>query len=240
MVATVAPVLQAYGLTKRFDFPKPLEILRGIDLTVQRGETVAIMGRSGEGKTTLLHTLGTLEAASSGSLEIAGLSVSYRTTNRIRNRHIAFVFQSFHLLENESALANILMPARIARRDVSRRSAAYGSAIALLERIGLEARMNFPVQLLSGGEKQRIAIARALCNDPDVLFADEPSGNLDAETSAVIHALLIDFVKEGNKALVVVTHDKELAQLCDTQYYLHQGRLHPSLPEVFLCSPQKE
>jgi len=221
----MAKVLEAHSIRKSFKDPIQVDILQGIDLTVHRGETVAIMGRSGQGKSTLLHVLGTLEPSNSGRLTIADQTVSTFNRSHIRNRHIAFVFQSFHLLEDYTALENILMPARIARRDTRPGSEAHRSALQLLERVGLKQRADFNTKLLSGGEKQRVAIARALCNDPDIIFADEPSGNLDKQTSLIIHDLLLGFAKKEGKSLLVVTHDQELANLCDSKYTLESGHL---------------
>lgn len=218
-------LLSAKNLRKTFHNPDPIEILQGIDLDVARGETVAILGRSGQGKSTLLQILGTLENPSSGSLTLAGQPVTPFNKSTIRNQHIAFVFQSFHLLEDYTALENILMPARIARADLSPNSNARARAIQLLDLVGLNERAHFNTKLLSGGEKQRVAIARALCNNPDILFADEPSGNLDKQTSTAIHDLLIGFAKRENKALILVTHDLELAALCDRRLVLDSGHL---------------
>lgn len=218
-------ILQAHNISKKFTQPAEVEILKGIDLSVQKGETVAIMGRSGQGKSTLLHVLGTLEPPSSGKLIISNQTVNPFNKSRIRNKHIAFVFQSFHLMEDYTALENILMPARIARRDTSKGSETYRTAYTLLETVGLVDRAHFNTKLLSGGEKQRIAIARALCNDPEILFADEPSGNLDRQTSSVIHELLLGFAKRSGKTLIVVTHDHELANLCDRKLILENGHL---------------
>lgn len=218
-------ILRAHGLHKSFYNPTKIPILQGIDLAVQKGDAVAIMGRSGEGKSTLLQVLGTLEPACKGQLEIAGQEVSRYNKSYIRNKKLAFVFQSFHLLEDYTALDNVLMPARIARESVAQGSQAYKNGIDLLERVGLADRAHFHTKLLSGGEKQRVSIARALCNDPDILLADEPSGNLDKQTAASIHALLLDFVRQGKKSLIVVTHDLELAKLCDKQYLLSNGIL---------------
>lgn len=218
-------VLRAKGLYKAFYNPTKIPILQGIDLTVQKGDAVAIMGRSGEGKSTLLQVLGTLESACQGRLEIVDQEVSRYNKSKIRNKNLAFVFQSFHLLEDYSALENVLMPARIARESVVKGSPAYKRASELLEGVGLADRAHFHTKLLSGGEKQRVSIARALCNDPDILLADEPSGNLDKETAASIHRLLLDFVRQGKKSLIVVTHDLELAKLCDKQYFLQNGVL---------------
>ena len=222
-------LLHAKSLRKTFYNPNPIEILKGIDLEVKRGETVAILGRSGQGKSTLLQILGTLENPTGGSLMLAGQTVSPFNKSKIRNKHIAFVFQSFHLLDDYTALENILMPARIARADVSTHSQARQRANSLIEMVGLNERANFNTKLLSGGEKQRVAIARALCNNPDILFADEPSGNLDKQTSKAIHDLLIGFAKKENKALILVTHDLELASLCDRRCILEGGHLTESV-----------
>lgn len=222
-------LLKAEDIHKSFYSPVKVPILKGIDLSVEAGETVAIMGRSGEGKSTLLQVLGTLDSPCSGKLEIAGLNVNNFNKSKIRNKHIAFIFQSFHLLEDYTALENVLMPASIARQNISKGSIAYKRGCELLEMVGLSARANFNTKLLSGGEKQRVAIARALCNDPDLILADEPSGNLDKQTSVSIHSLLLNFVAHGNKALIVVTHDPSLASMCQTQYHLHGGRLEESV-----------
>jgi len=219
-------ILKAIGIEKAFYTPEKVHILRGINLEVNRGDTVAITGRSGQGKSTLLQVLGTLETPCEGTLEIAQKTVRSTTKSIIRNKHIAFIFQSFHLLEDYTALENVLMPARIARQDVSVGAPAYKRGIELLEQVGLSDRLYFHTKVLSGGEKQRVAIARALCNDPDLILADEPSGNLDKLTSKAIHELLMNFVKKGDKSLIVVTHDPELAGMCTTEYNLSDGLLH--------------
>ena len=213
-------VLQAKDLVKFFYSPSKIQTLNKVDLTAHQGETIAIMGRSGEGKSTLLQILGTLDSACSGSLEIAGQAVTSFSKNRIRNQHLSFIFQSFHLLEDCTALENVLMPARIARKTASKE---YG--MQLLEHVGMASRANFNTKLLSGGEKQRVAIARSLCNDPDLILADEPSGNLDRQTATGIHQLLLDFANQKNKTLIIVTHDEELAKLCHTRYTLINQQL---------------
>lgn len=218
-------VLKAVGLKKSFHTPAKVEILKNIDLFVSRGETVAIMGRSGEGKSTLLQILGTLETPCDGYLEIDGEPVSNFNKSKLRNKKLAFVFQSFHLLEDYTAIDNVLMPARIARQTATQGSAMYQRACDLLDLVGLSDRKDFNTKLLSGGEKQRVAIARALCNDPDIILADEPSGNLDRQTARQIHDLLLDYVQANNKTLIVVTHDSELADLCKKTYRLSDGRL---------------
>lgn len=218
-------LLKAEHLCKSFYYPAPVEILSEVSLTVHRGDTVAIMGRSGQGKSTLLQILGTLEDPCKGRLEIAGQLVHSFSKSRIRNRHIAFVFQSFHLLEDYTALENVLMPARISRESVGKGSKKYRDGLDLLEQVGLKDRAYFHTKLLSGGEKQRVAIARALCNDPDIIFADEPSGNLDKQTSHDIHSLLLGYAHRSGKSVVIVTHDQHLAGMCSRRFILGNGQL---------------
>lgn len=196
----------------------PVTILHDISLEVEAGQTVAITGKSGEGKSTLLHILGTLEKPSSGELFICGKPL--KNLPQIRNRHIGFIFQSFNLLEEYTVLENVLMPGKIGRHKLD-----HIRALTLLEEVGLSHRADFPAKLLSGGEKQRAAIARALYNDPDLILADEPSGNLDHSHSVAIHEMLIGSAKKRNKALIIVTHDPELASLCDRTYLLMDGIL---------------
>lgn len=215
------PILKAVGLKKSYRHPTLVEILKGVDLEVMPGESVAIMGASGEGKSTLLQILGTLEKPDEGVLEIAGKRSA--SPAKLRNRYLGFVFQGFHLLEDTTPLQNVLMPALIGGQAIHKRSNAYKRATQLLEHVGLSSRMHFPVKLLSGGEKQRVAIARAFCNSPELLLADEPSGNLDHTTSQEIHTLLLNSVQEEKKALIVVTHDNELARLCDRVLVLKGG-----------------
>jgi lipoprotein-releasing system ATP-binding protein len=222
------PLLEAQDIRKAFYHTHCVQILDGIQLTVHPGESVAIIGRSGEGKSTLLQILGTLEEPCQGSLRIAGQTISTSNRNLIRNHSIGFVFQSFHLLEDYTALENVLMPARIARKNVRKGSEAEERCFYLLEKVGLADRAHFHTKLLSGGEKQRVALARALCNDPALIFADEPSGNLDRQTSDMIHELLLGCVQEQGKALIVVTHDRELARLCQTRHELRSGKLYPA------------
>lgn len=221
-----APILIASNLHKAYKQPHLVTLLKGVNLEVYPGETVAIVGRSGEGKSTLLQILGTLESPCSGSLKIAGQEISSSNKTAVRNQSIGFIFQSFHLLEDYTVLENILMPARIARQSIGKGSDAERRAHALLEKVGLKDRAHFNTKLLSGGEKQRVALARALCNDPNMILADEPSGNLDKQTAHLIHTLLLNLAKEHNKALVIVTHDQELAALCNKQYTLSGGQLH--------------
>jgi lipoprotein-releasing system ATP-binding protein len=210
-------ILQAHHISKTFQYPQKVVVFTDLSLTVEQGESVAIMGRSGEGKTTLLHILGLLEAPDSGTVSIAGDTAS---APLLRNRHIGFIFQSFNLLEDFTALDNVLMPARIARKPLD---LEYGRH--LLDQVGLSDRALFPAKLLSGGEKQRVAIARALCNDPDLILADEPSGNLDHANADAIGALLFSLVRQKNKSLILVTHNPDLASLCEKRYQLSGGQL---------------
>jgi len=209
-------ILTASNLTKTFKTPEPLQILSDISLNIRPGESIAITGRSGEGKTTLLHILGTLEPFDSGHLSIGNQPL----TPAFRNTHIGFIFQAFNLLEDFTALENVLMPARIARKPFDRQK-----GLELLSLVNLEHRADFPAKLLSGGERQRVAIARALCNDPAILFADEPSGNLDHANADIVSNLLFNLVRSKNKTLVLVTHDMDLAARCDRKFCLSQGKL---------------
>lgn len=214
------PILVAKNITKTFFQPIRCDILKEVFLTVHTGETIAIMGPSGVGKSTLLHILGTLDTPCNGSLEISGKSIVKNPTTAIRNQHIGFIFQNYNLLDEYSVLDNVLMPAKIARQGNQETRAK-----TLLEQVGLASHTQHLAKLLSGGEKQRVAIARALCNNPDLILADEPSGNLDDTHSTHIHDLLLSSAKELNKALIVVTHNLELAQQCDRVYTLHNGHL---------------
>jgi lipoprotein-releasing system ATP-binding protein len=213
-------VLSARKISKFYETPIKVDVLSNISLDVHPGEAVAITGKSGEGKSTLLHILGTLEKPSSGNLEICEIVPTSKNVSQLRNQSIGFIFQSFNLLDNYTVIENVLMPAKIGRIDTAPNSPAYIRGLALLEEVGLSDRAHFPAKLLSGGEKQRAAIARGFCNDPAIIFADEPSGNLDHAHSCIIHELLIGSAKKRNKALIIVTHDKELASLCDTTYHL--------------------
>lgn len=227
------PILSAKKIRKCFNLQGEVEVLKDISLELFPGQSIAIMGASGEGKSTLLQILGTLEAPTSGELLIAGKAVTQNPPPILRNRHIGFVFQAFNLLEEYTVVQNVLMPALIGGSEIGPRSAAYARGVQLLEKVGLTHRLNYPAKLLSGGEKQRVCIARALCNDPEILLADEPSGNLDHKTSTQIHDLLIQAVKTLGKSLIVVTHDESLAALCDLKLILSDGQLLPS------ANPQK-
>lgn len=218
--------LKASAITKSFSQPENLQVLKGIDLSLPKGASIAIMGKSGSGKSTLLHILGALEEASSGSVEICGEVLTKNNAAEIRNRRLGFLFQAFHLLEECTVLENILLPARIKRQPIVKNGPEYARMEQLLEEVQLREKMHSPIKHLSGGEKQRIALVRALCNEPEVLLADEPTGNLDNATSLVIQDLLLQNVKKRGKTLLVVTHDPHLAQLCDAIFELSNGVLH--------------
>ncbi len=219
------PILQARELSKSFYYPEPLDIFKNVSLDLHLGQSIAIMGASGEGKSTLLHILGTLERPNEGNITIAGQPVTPSKAAFLRNLHIGFVFQAFNLLEDYSAIQNVLMPALIGQKPIHKGSSAHQRAQELLSLVGLDSRSHFMTKLLSGGEKQRVALARALCNDPEIILADEPTGNLDSETSEKVHHLLFDLTRKFHKALVIVTHDKELAKLCNQVFYLKKGKL---------------
>ena len=211
-------LIKTIKLKKAYYTPFKVEVLRDVSLEIDQGEAVAIMGKSGEGKSTLLHLLGTLEKPCSGVIEFLGKPLSDYSLPKLRNEKIGFIFQSFNLLEDYTLLENLLIPARIARVPLD-----LAKAHKLLGEVGLQERKNFLTKHLSGGEKQRASLARALFNDPELILADEPSGNLDQSNSQMVHELLLKCVKERKKTLIVVTHDKELADLCDRQIILKDG-----------------
>ena len=213
-------IIEAKGIEKSFG---TLKVLKGIDFQVGKSEVVSIMGASGAGKSTLLQILGTLSTPDAGSLEIDGTDVLHlgvKNLSAYRNRRIGFVFQFHHLLPEFNALENVMIPAFIAGR--SDRDAKE-AATRLLNEMGLGERMDHKPSELSGGEQQRVAIARALVNDPAILFADEPSGNLDSKTKAEIHQLFFDLRERHGQTIVIVTHDPELAAMCDRSLFMRDG-----------------
>jgi lipoprotein-releasing system ATP-binding protein len=220
-------ILEAQGIRKvyRGGDGNPIEVLSGIDLTVSRGEFVAIVGASGSGKSTLLHLLGALDSPSSGAVLLGGQSYadeSAESLAAIRNRKLGFVFQFHHLLREFTALENVMMPLLIAGEDDAR---ARSRAEELLADVGLAGRMSHRPSQLSGGEQQRAAVARALAADPLVVLADEPSGNLDSANSERLHQLFAHLSREFETALVVVTHNRSLAARADRVLSLEGGRL---------------
>jgi len=213
-------IIQAKGIEKRFG---TLQVLKGVDFEVAAREVVAIMGASGAGKSTLLQILGTLSTPDAGSLVIDGTDVLHlgsREMASFRNRRIGFVFQEHHLLPEFTALENVMIPALIGG---TAQKEAKEKALKLLETVGLQERVTHKPSELSGGEQQRVAIARALVNAPAILFADEPSGNLDSRTKEEIHRLFFDLRDTLGQTVVIVTHDPLLAALCDRTCVMKDG-----------------
>ena len=215
-------MIKASNIRKSFG---SLEVLKGISLEVSKGEVVAIVGASGAGKTTLLQILGTLSAADSGTLAIDGKEVSGlsdKALSRFRNEHIGFVFQFHHLLPEFTALENVCIPAFIAHR---KREEVETKARELLDMMGLGERLEHKPAQLSGGEQQRVAIARALINNPSVLLADEPSGNLDTRNRDEIHRLFFELRDKLGQTIIIVTHDEGLASMADRKITMSDGEI---------------
>ena len=213
-------MIKAKGIEKSFG---ALKVLKGIDFSVSKAEVVSIMGASGAGKSTLLQILGTLSTPDAGSLVIDGVDVPALDSKGLaefRNRKLGFVFQFHHLLPEFTALENVMIPAFIAGRS---RKDAQTAATELLSELGLAERMSHKPSELSGGEQQRVAIARALINRPAVLFADEPSGNLDSKTKEELHRLFFDLRDKYGQTIVIVTHDPDLAAMCDRSLFMVDG-----------------
>ena len=214
-------MIQVRNIEKSFG---TLKVLKGIDLEVKKSEVVSVMGASGAGKSTLLQILGTLSTPDSGELLIDGtdvLKLGEKSLAEFRNRRLGFVFQFHHLLPEFTALENVMIPAFIAGRS---RKDAEKEAVALLEDMGLGGRLDHKPSELSGGEQQRVAIARALINRPAVLFADEPSGNLDTRTKEEIHNLFFRLREKYGQTVVIVTHDPDLAKMCDRSLFMVDGQ----------------
>lgn len=214
--------IAAHDIHRRYG---SLEVLKGVSINVSRGKMVAIVGKSGSGKSTLLHILGTLDSPDTGNVSICGRPITGLNPKKLaalRSKYLGFVFQFHHLLPEFTALENIAMPALITGM---KKKDAFKRAGDLLGYLSLENRSTHKPNQLSGGEQQRVAIGRALMNEPDILLADEPSGNLDTETSIQVHNLLRKITTDMGKSLVIVTHNTDLANLSDTIYEMKDGIL---------------
>jgi len=213
-------MIQTHNIRKRFD---DLEVLKGINLEIQKGEIVSIVGPSGAGKTTLLQILGTLDRPNSGEIIVDGISLESMNEKQqasFRNRQIGFIFQFHQLLPEFTALENVMIPALIANNDFKK---AKDRAEELLNYLGLNDRLEHKPSELSGGEKQRVAVARALINNPKIILADEPSGSLDTKNKEELHKLLFELRDKFGLTIVIVTHDKELAALSDRIIEMKDG-----------------
>lgn len=220
------PIVRLHGVMKSYELEgKPLQVLRGITLDVEPGQIVAIIGSSGAGKSTLLHIMGALDRATSGTVHVAGRQLDTMKSAELadfRNRHIGFVFQFHHLLPEFTAAENVAMPLLIRgepMRSALRRAGEY------IEMVGLAERANHKPAELSGGEQQRVAVARALIPQPDLVLADEPSGNLDSENGDRLHAMLWDISRREQRTFVIVTHNADLADRADRVLHMRDGIL---------------
>lgn len=222
------PLIESRGAAKTYLLGRrPLEVLKGIDLSVARGELVALRGASGAGKSTLLHLLGGLDQTTDGEVLLDGARLSRMSRSqlsRLRNRRVGFIFQAYLLLPELDALENVCLPARMARTRVR---VAEERARRLLEQVGLKDRMDHRPYELSGGEQQRVAIARALINEPDVILADEPTGNLDSHTGEAIMDLLCEIQGQRQATMIVATHDSRLAARAPRVIQLVDGLIVP-------------
>jgi lipoprotein-releasing system ATP-binding protein len=217
-------MLKAQNITKKYE---QLAVLKGVSIEVKKAEIVSIVGSSGAGKSTLLHILGTLDQTDSGSISINNQQIDQlkgRALAAFRNKHIGFVFQFHHLLPEFSALENVSIPGWIAGRN---KQEVEAEAVALLTKLGLANRIEHKPQQLSGGEQQRVAVARALINKPVIIFADEPTGNLDSKNARELHELFVSLRNEFQQTFLIVTHNEELAGMSDRRLYMKDGLMVP-------------
>lgn len=219
----MAKLIEGKNISKHYNTGRQLTVLNHVDIAVEQGEMVSITGASGAGKSTLLHILGTLEKADTGTLKFENqeiFSLNDKQLAQFRNQKIGFVFQFHHLLPEFTALENICIPAYIAKKPVSE---TIDRSLMLLDLLGLMHRGNHKPAELSGGEQQRVAVARALINNPLVVMADEPSGNLDAKNSAELHALFVKLQKELGQTFIIVTHNNDLACMANRKLVMKDG-----------------
>ncbi len=215
-------MLSAKNITKNYG---SLQVLKGVDIAINKAEIASIVGPSGSGKSTLLHILGTLDKPDSGSIMLSNQTITNLSSKKLaafRNRHIGFVFQFHHLLPEFTALENVCIPAWIAG---TKKKEAEARALELLNMLGLSGRLQNKPNQLSGGEQQRVAVARALINNPDIVFADEPTGNLDSANAKELHQLFFDLRKQFNQTFLIVTHNEELAKLSDRVLQMKDGKI---------------
>jgi lipoprotein-releasing system ATP-binding protein len=215
-------MLSGKNIHKRYG---PIEVLKGVNIEIQKGEVVSIVGPSGSGKSTLLHILGTLDKADRGDTRMNDVimnSLSPKKLAEFRNRHIGFVFQFHHLLPEFTALENVCIPGWLAGR---KKKEVEDKAKELLQMLGLSHRIENKPNAMSGGEQQRVAVARALINNPDIVFADEPTGNLDSGNAKELHQLFFDLRNKFNQTFLIVTHNEELAQLSDRILHMKDGKI---------------
>lgn len=215
---TARNIIKSYG---------ELKVLKGVDVEIKEGEIICIVGSSGAGKSTLLHILGTLDAPDSGEIYLNNVALHKLKGKKLadfRNHHIGFVFQFHHLLPEFTALENVCIPSWIAGNS---KKHAEQQAIQLLTTLGLKDRIDNKPQALSGGEQQRIAVARALINKPDIVFADEPTGNLDSLHAKELHELFVDLRNQFKQTFLIVTHNEEMAKMSDRILHMHDGKIEP-------------
>ena len=227
------PIIRVKDVHKSYGKgPNRFDALKGVTFDIQEGESIAIIGKSGSGKSTLMHVLALLDAPTSGSVELEGVdthTLKGKSLNRARNKTFGFVFQQFFLTANASVLENVMLPMKIAG---VRRSERKKRALAALSQLELADKASNKAVNLSGGQKQRSVIARALVNNPRIIFADEPTGNLDTATGAVVEDILFNLNREHGITLIVVTHDEDLASRCDRRLYIRDGLLVEDTTEV--------
>jgi lipoprotein-releasing system ATP-binding protein len=211
-------MLQAQGIYKKYD---TVTVLNGVDITITKGEMVSIIGSSGAGKSTLLHILGTLDTPDKGTVTMLNTNlIAQKNINTFRNKHMGFVFQFHHLLPEFTALENVCIPGWIAKRN---KNEVEQEAKALLDKLQLSHRINSKPNTMSGGEQQRVAVARALINKPDIVFADEPTGNLDSKNANELHQIFLQLQKETGQTFLIVTHNEELAHKSDRVLQMKDG-----------------
>ena len=221
-------MLSATNISKQYGH---LPVLKGVDISIKKGEIVSIVGSSGAGKSTLLHILGTLDKADKGEIILNGQHLETLNGSKLsafRNKHIGFVFQFHHLLPEFTALENVCIPGWIAGE---KKKEVVTKATGLLKTLGLQNRLENKPQQLSGGEQQRVAVARALINSPSIIMADEPTGNLDSANAKDLHQLFIDLRNQFNQTFLIVTHNEELAKMSDRILQMKDGKMLPQTPE---------